>query len=114
MQDIKRLQNDLQSVYCQRGESIDWVNDTDREVKPNDIIVLGDRIGISGCNIPVGAIGSCHVEGTYWLKTMDVFTPGATVFWDDAAKSAVNTGTVKAGWACWYNSQMQAVLVKIN
>ncbi|KYD02643.1 hypothetical protein B4102_0237 [Heyndrickxia sporothermodurans] len=92
--------NNPQTSYVQRGESIDFKNNGASDIKSDSVVSLGTRIGISGCDIPVGAVGSVHVIGVYNLPAVntEAFTVGQAVYWKDNALTATETGAIPAGW----------------
>lgn len=92
--------NNPQASYVQRGESIDFTNSGSTDIKANDVVSLGTRIGIAGCDIPVGATGSVHVVGVYDLpaSNTEAFTVGQAVYWNGTVITANETDNVPAGW----------------
>lgn len=92
--------NNPQTHYVQRGETIDYLNNGETDIKANDVVSLGTRIGIAGCDIPVGATGSVHVIGVYDIpaSTSEAYVVGQAVYWKDAAITSVSTDAVPAGW----------------
>lgn len=51
--------------YAQRGEVIDYVNETETEIPANTLIQLGDAVGVTGTSILPGEAGSVHIEGVF-------------------------------------------------
>jgi len=51
--------------YWQRGESIDYLNTGSADIPAASVVVFGGKIGIAGTDIPVGELGSLHMEGVY-------------------------------------------------
>jgi predicted RecA/RadA family phage recombinase len=92
--------NNPQANYVQRGEAIDFTNTGSTDIKANDVVSLATRIGVAGCDIPVGATGSVHVIGVYDIpaSTTEAFTVGQAVYWKNGALTSDSTGAVPAGW----------------
>lgn len=92
--------NNPQASYVQRGESIDFKNEGTTAIKANDVIEIGNRIGVAGCDIPVGSVGSLHVIGVFDLPAVntEAFTVGQAVYWDGTALSSAAADNVAAGW----------------
>ncbi|WP_041272390.1 DUF2190 family protein [Desulfitobacterium hafniense] len=94
--------NNPQASYVQRGEAIDYKNEGSAEIKANDVVTLGTRVGVAGCDIPVGATGSVHVLGVYDLPALnsEAFTVGQAAYWNSTDKVVtVTAGTnTPAGW----------------
>lgn len=87
--------------YWQRGESIDYKNASSEIIKAGDVVSLDTRIGVAGCDILPGAVGSLHVTGVFIVpKASGALTVGAAAYFDAASKNftATETGNVPAGW----------------
>ena len=72
----------MKAVYQQRGETIDFVNNTSATIGANDIVTLTNRIGVAATEILPGAKGSVHVTGVFSVpaETANAFTVGQTVY----------------------------------
>lgn len=106
-----------QGVYVQRGESIDFVNSTVSDIKANDVVEIGTRIGIAGTDIPVGAVGSLHVIGVFDLPatTTEAYALGDAVYFKDGVITSVGTAATPAGWVIEAKATSKAVArVKIG
>lgn len=115
----------MKAAYWQKGEALDFINDTKEKIEAGTVLVLGKRIGISGTDIEVGALGSVHVSGVYEFdkKDKEELAAGTEVYWtEDGITSAASSGegnqasdNVVAGFvAVKSSSDSQKVLVKIN
>lgn len=105
--------------YWQRGETLDFVNSTGKVIEANTIIVLGQRMGVAGTEIPAGEKGTVHVEGIYSFPKAKptAITAGALVYWDETNNCLTTTSTsnILAGYAAEAAGENDAtVLVKIN
>lgn len=105
--------------YWQRGETLDFVNSTGKVIEANTIIVLGQRMGVAGTEIPAGEKGTVHVEGIYSFPKAKstAITAGALVYWDKTNNCLTTTSTssILAGYAAEAAGENDAtVLVKIN
>lgn len=105
--------------YWQRGETLDFVNSTGKAIEANTIIVLGQRMGVAGTEIPAGEKGTVHVEGIYSFPKAEstAITAGALVYWDKTNNCITTTSTsnILAGYAAEAAGGNDAtVLVKIN
>lgn len=88
--------------YWQRGEVIDFTNNTDAKIDANEIVVFGKRLGVAGTPIEVGETGSLHVFGVFEMPKAEseAITEGATVYYDAAAGAITATaGDITAGYA---------------
>lgn len=92
--------NNPQASYVQSGEVIDYKNVGQTNIKANDVVSLATRIGVAGCDIPVGATGSVHVEGIFDFpaNNTEAFTVGQEVYWDGSSITSTETNNVPAGW----------------
>lgn len=107
------------AVYWQRGESIDYRNDTEEVIEANQVVVLGSRIGVAGTEIWPGQVGSLHVTGVFAFpkQASEEITAGTEIYFDDSAGTASATAGsgVKAGFAIEPAAADAAVIsVKIN
>ena len=114
------------AVYWQRGESLDFVNETTVIIEANTIIPLEGRIGIAGTSVNPGEKGSRHVTGVYEMEKTGTseIKMGASVFFDgtgitDAADNG-KTGEEKeshtpAGYAAQTaGAEEKVILVKLQ
>ncbi len=88
--------------YWQRGEAIDFVNDTEETIEANEIVAFGSRVGIAGTVIEPGETGSLHVFGVFEMPKGDgEIETGADVAYDaDAGTvSAAGEGATAIGYA---------------
>ena len=89
--------------YLQRGEALDYTNATDELIPAGAIVVVGDRIGVTGCPIPAGNTGTLHMVGVFEIAKTGTaaIEMGKTVYFDgtgitDAAEAA-DTGDADTG-----------------
>lgn len=90
----------MKAVYQQRGETIDFVNNTGAEIAANDVVTLTSRIGVAASAIPAGAKGAVHVTGVFCLpaETTNAFTVGQTVYLSGETVVAASESGVVAGF----------------
>lgn len=74
------------AAYWQRGESLDYVNNTDTTIEANTVVELIGRVGIAGTDIQPGKIGDLHVCGVFeFVKTgTEALAIGQEVYFDGA------------------------------
>lgn len=83
------------ATYLQRGEALDYTNATDELIPQDTIVVVGDHIGVTGCPIPPGKVGSLHMGGVFSIKKTGTaaIAMGKTVYFDGAGiTDAANDG----------------------
>ena len=107
------------ATYFQRGEAIDYpVASNGTALEAGEIIVVGTKIGVCGCDIAKGETGSVHVEGVFEMpKASGAITIGAAVYWDATNKNITTTSSSNtlAGYAvAAAGADDTTVLVKIN
>ena len=104
--------------YLQRGESLDYTNATDNLIKDGVLLVVGDRVGVTGCPIPPGKTGSLHMVGVFEIKKTGTaaIAMGQTVYFDGTGiTDAAEEGSIKAGYAAApADAAGASVLVSIN
>lgn len=105
------------AAYWQRGESLDYLNETNTIIEANTVIALSGRIGVAGTSINPGEKGSLHVSGIYEIaKTgTKAVAMGATVYFDGTGITDVSTDNTVAGYAAQAASASDTViLVKLQ
>ena len=88
--------------YRYKGESINYINTTEKAIEGGDVVSLGTRVGIAGTNIPVGATGSLHTVGVFEMPKAAsvVIAQGAAVYFNTENGYVTTTDTdVPCGWA---------------
>lgn len=72
------------AAFWQRGEALDYRNNTDTKIEANTIISFGGHIGVAGTDILPGELGSLHVTGVFEIpKTATAaIEMGETVYFD--------------------------------
>lgn len=81
----------MTAEYIQRGESLDYKNETASQIEAGEVVVFGTRIGIAGTTIPVGSTGSIHMVGVFKMPKKDgeAIEKGATVYHAEDGLTAV-------------------------
>lgn len=110
------------ATYWQRGETIDFKNETGAKIEANTIITLGSRVGIAGTDINPGEVGSLHVTGVFKMEKVaeEEIEAGTEVYLDSDGKITAEDGTpdpgyVKAGFAAKTAASTDTyAIVKIN
>ena len=105
------------ATYWQRGESLDYTNNTTKVIEANSIIALSSRIGIAGTSINPGEKGSLHVTGIYEIPKTGTaaIAMGAAVYFDGTGITNVSTSNTLAGYAAADASASDTViLVKLQ
>lgn len=89
------------AIYWQRGEALDYKNDTDEVIKENIVIPIKTRIGITGTYINPGEVGSLHVTGVFEIQkaTGEEIAMGTAVYFDGAQITATVNDNTPAGYA---------------
>lgn len=100
--------------YSQRGESLDYKNATDTLIEAGTVVTIGSRIGVAGCDIAPGAVGSIHVEGVFaFAKGSGALTMGTEVAITNGTAAAAS-GNANGYVAADAAASDTTVLVKIN
>ena len=102
----------MKAVYVQKGESLDYLNESGKAIDAGEVVVFGSRIGIAGTFIPAGEVGTLHMKGVFKVpkKTGETIEAGADVHYtEDGFSAAVGVavsdtegsevGTAKVGEA---------------
>lgn len=99
------------------GENIEYLNTGSAAIGEGEVVILGAHgIGVAGATIEPNAVGAVWVEGVFeFPKAAGAIALGAQAYWDNAAKTITESGTVKAGWVVQGAAAADAtVLVKIS
>jgi predicted RecA/RadA family phage recombinase len=92
----------MNAIYKQKGETIDYTNGGAVKITAGAIVSLTNRVGVAGCDIAVGAVGTLHLDGVFEVdKDANAITLGAPVFYDESEDcfTATAAGNIPAGWA---------------
>ena len=106
----------MKATYWQRGESLDYKNNTTAVIEENTIISIATRIGVAGTAIEPGQTGSLHVTGVFEIAKAEgeAITMGTAVYFDGSAITATADGNTPAGYAAQDAAESaSAVLVKL-
>lgn len=89
------------AAYWQRGEAIDFTNNTGAAIEANEIVVFGSHVGVAGAPIAKGETGSLHVNGVFEMpkKEQEEIAAGVDVYYSAAGITATAEGNTKAGYA---------------
>ena len=88
-----------EATFVHDGDAVDYTPAAD--TAEGEVVVQETLVGVTKTPITAGRLGAIAVRGVFDV-TKDpatVFTAGQTVFWDQAAKKALDTGTVVFGKA---------------
>lgn len=113
----------MKAEYIQKGESLDYKNETEIPINAGDVVVFGTRIGISGTVIPSGRIGSIQMEGVFRFmkKEGEEIPAGTAVYFTEAgmtasqsaeavsAENGSETGEVKTGEAVTAENEVMPI-----
>ena len=93
----------FRASYVQKGDVLNYKNlsPTDK-ISAGDVIVVGDKVAVAGCEIEVGQVGTIHMSGVYEMpiSTLEV-SMGEKVYWDALEKTVTKTtsGNTEIGYA---------------
>ena len=105
------------AVFWQRGEALDYLNSGSTTIEATTIVLYGSRIGVIGCDIAPGEVGSLHVAGVFRMpKTgTSAIAAGTDVYWDGDGITNASSGNTKAGFAAQAaEASATEILVSIN
>lgn len=89
------------ATFWQRGETIDYKNDTSAVIEENTVIPIKTRIGIAGTYMNPGQIGSLHVTGVFEIAKAsgEEIAMGDEVFYDGTVITRAKDSNTPAGYA---------------
>lgn len=93
----------MKASYCQRGESLDYTNDSALKIEAGEVVNLITRIGVAGTEIKPREIGSVHVVGVFKMDkaASEAISMGTAVYYDETNKciTATAASNIPAGYA---------------
>lgn len=121
--------------YIQKGESLDYLNLTDKKITAGEVVGLVTRIGVAGCDIAPGEVGSVEVTGVFEMAKSgkSALPMGTALYFDgtgitdetertaeaadgqeDAEDSGGKTANIPAGYAAApASADAKTVMVKL-
>ena len=106
------------ATYLQRGEALDYRNTTEETIPHGTIVTIGTRIGVTGCEIPPGKLGSLHVCGVFRIKKTDAaaMEQGQTAYFDGTGITGTSDdNAIEVGYVAEAaEAAAETVLVKLN
>lgn len=106
------------ATYLQRGEALDYRNTTEETIPHGTIVTIGTRIGVTGCEIPPGKLGSLHVCGVFRIKKTDTaaMEQGQTAYFDGTCITGTSgDNAIEVGYVAEAaEAAAETVLVKLN
>lgn len=110
----------MKAIYWQRGEAIDYLNETDRTIEAGELVSFGEMVGVAGADIPPKTVGTLHIEGVFKIpKAKAAIENGVRVCLKDGKaqkhEDGSEDGCVLLGRAvAKAEAEDPEVLVKIN
>lgn len=107
----------MAATYYQRGESLDYMNGMQEKISAGDVVVIGDRIAVAGCDMAPGAKGAVEVAGVFKFKKTGTaaIDMGKTVYFDGTGITNSSSGNTAAGFAAAAAAAADTeILVKIG
>ena len=108
----------LKASYWQRGETLDFLNETGARIEAGTIVTCGSVIGIAGTDINPSEVGSLHVQGVYRIAKADdsdEIAMGTVLYLSDTGVTSQSSDATMAGYAAEKSvSGEKFVAVKIN
>ena len=105
------------ATYVQPGNNLDYINNGSAAIEAGDVIALGTtRVGVAGCDIAVGEVGSVIVKGVFeFPKTgTAAIALGAAVYFDGTGITNADSGNTPAGYAvAAAEASSETILVKL-
>jgi predicted RecA/RadA family phage recombinase len=105
------------ATYWQRGEALDYVNNTDKVIEANTVVALAERIGIAGTDIAPNKKGDLHVTGVFEFKktSSNEIPVGTSVYFDGEGITEAADSNTPAGYAAENaGASDTTILVKIG
>lgn len=108
----------MKARYWQKGEVLDYRNETEKIIPENTAVLIGSRLAITGVAIMPGELGTLHTTGVFELeKAAEKIEIGQVVYYDANADKITVTkeNNVAVGFAvASFEEEETKVLVKIG
>lgn len=103
------------AAYWQRGEALDYPNNTTDVIEALTIVSLNSRIGVIGGDILPGEVGTVAVLGVFEMPKADpaAIEMGTEVYFDGNGITSVSGGTLAGYAAADAATDDSTVLVKL-
>lgn len=88
-----------EATFIHDGDAVDYTPAADTAA--GEVVVQETLVGVAKTPIIAGVLGAIAVRGVFDVAkdAATEFIAGQTVFWDEATKKAVDTGTIVFGKA---------------
>lgn len=103
--------------YIQQGDTINFTNNTSKDIFYGDVIKIGSRVGIAATNIPIGAIGTLSIVGVYEILAVktEEFKVGDKLYLNEEGLITKTVGDIYVGFAVEDKAQSSSLsIVKID
>lgn len=108
----------MKAVYWQRGESLDYTNNTTKVIEAGTVLDLKSRIAVAGTSISPKETGEVRVAGVYKFKKADTgaVSFGTPVYYDPEADAITEDDSkTPAGYAAEESAAgADTILVKLQ
>lgn len=105
----------MNATYWQRGETLDYKNDTARTIPENTMIPIEGRVGVTGTAIEPGKTGSLHVAGVFETvkKEGEEIKMGENLFFEESGVTKAETGVTAGYAAASSGADKKTVMIKL-
>lgn len=98
--------------FYQKGNALDFANETGAKIEANTVLVRGGRVVIVGTELAAGEKGSVITEGVFELpkSVSSEIAEGAAVYFDGTGITTVASGNTAAGYAAYKAAASDSVV----
>ncbi len=98
------------------GKSMQWANNTEKDVLSGDIAVVEDTVGVAVVDILVGETGTVALEGVWELPAVNsAIAQGKTLYVGDSGKLTATKGAnSKYAGVCFYPKDAGGTTVTVK
>lgn len=91
----------MKAIYLRQGLTLNYPNTSGTTISAGDIVPLGSRVGVAGCDIAAGEVGAVHLVGVFRTpkKASEAIALGETVYYSADGITATAADNVPAGYA---------------
>lgn len=88
----------MKASYVQKGNDINYKNETDKLIERGEVVIFGDTAGVAADDIQPGLTGVLHLTGAYTMPKVSgtAIDAGAAVYYDTENDCVTTTENVES------------------
>lgn len=85
--------------YVRLGNSVEYLNQSEKDIEYQEIVVMSGCIGVAACTILPGEVGTVNITEAFAFPAAKAIPVGAPVYWNEVEEVVTVTaeGNTPAG-----------------